>query len=477
LSRKTGSSGAERKPKQHEEYPEIFLSQNTTDGDRIQINFGGFVSLSTIDWRGKSVCTVFLRGCPLRCSYCQNEEIQDGEDWRDIQEIFEMIRTSSPFISGVIFSGGEPTLQKEGLIALARYTKNLGLAVGIQTNGFFPDTLESLLSEGLADKVALDYKTTWEGYSGSAAGSHLLVKNNYGKNVLKSIDLCKNAFKKSALDDFEIVFTIFYENMEYLREISRKIGDVPLVLQQGEHKMAVLNMSSPEMTRGEYISKKRVQQERHPPLTLQEIKEIANKIGRPVRIRVRGEGEIAYFMKVIGVVGMPASGKGEFAKIASDMGIPVIVMGDMIRNAVKTAGLEPTDTNFGLTASRLRAEQGMDAVAKLCIPEVEHQTAPLVLIDGIRGDSEVKRFRKAFPSFTLINIDSTFDNRLVRVAARGRTDDVHTAEELRNRDERELGWGLGKAQKMSDVQIKNNGTLDDFSKAVHRLLDKIRKDP
>jgi len=30
---------------------------------------------------------------------------------------------------------------------------------------------------------------------------------------------------------------------------------------------------------------------------------------------------------------------------------------------------------------------------------------------------------------------------------------------------------------MSDVQIKNNGTLDDFSKAVRRLLDKIRKDP
>jgi dephospho-CoA kinase len=40
-------------------------------------------------------------------------------------------------------------------------------------------------------------------------------------------------------------------------------------------------------------------------------------------------------MKVIGVVGLPASGKGEFSKIVKGMGIPVVVMGDVIRDAVK----------------------------------------------------------------------------------------------------------------------------------------------
>ena len=294
MSQKTGCCGAEKIPRQHEEYPEISSLQNTTDGDPIQINFGGFVSLSTIDWRGKSVCTVFLRGCPLRCSYCQNEEIQGGEDWRDIAEVFEMIRTSSPFISGVIFSGGEPTMQKEGLLALARYTKNLGLAVGIQTNGFFPDTLESLLSEGLADKVAIDYKTTWEGYSGSSGGYYPVVKENYEKNVLKSIAVCKDAYGRKNLSELEVVFTIFYENQEYILEISQKIGNVPLVLQQGEHKIPALRSSSPEMTNGEYIYRKRIQQEKHPPLTLNEIKEIADKLEMKIRIRTREIGEIPY---------------------------------------------------------------------------------------------------------------------------------------------------------------------------------------
>lgn len=182
-------------------------------------------------------------------------------------------------------------------------------------------------------------------------------------------------------------------------------------------------------------------------------------------------------MKVIGVVGMPASGKGEFSKIAAGMGIPVIVMGDMIRNAVRALGLEPNDTNFGATANRLRAEQGMDAIAKLCVPEIKKQAAPLVLVDGIRGDTEIALFRKAFSGFTVISIDSSFDNRLARIAARARSDDFTTAGALRNRDERELGWGLGNALKMADIHLKNEGTLEEFTSEVQKLLNNLGQDP
>ena len=182
-------------------------------------------------------------------------------------------------------------------------------------------------------------------------------------------------------------------------------------------------------------------------------------------------------MKVIGVVGLPASGKGEFSKIAAGMGIPVIVMGDMIRNAVSKAGLEPNDTNFGATANRLRAEGGMDAIAKLCIPEIQKQSAPLVIIDGIRGDSEVLLFRQHFSGFILISIDSSFENRLRRIAARARSDDFTSADALRNRDERELKWGLGNALMSADMHVCNEGTLEEFSSAVHMLLEQVGRSP
>lgn len=182
-------------------------------------------------------------------------------------------------------------------------------------------------------------------------------------------------------------------------------------------------------------------------------------------------------MKVIGVVGLPASGKGEFSKIASQMGIPVIVMGDMIRKAVSNAGLVPSDANFGAMANRLRAEGGMDAIAKLCIPEIRMQPAPLVLVDGIRGDAEVTLFRHAFPRFIVIRIDSSFENRLARITARARSDDFTSADALRNRDERELKWGLGTALQSADTRISNEGSLEEFATKVHALLEQIGRDP
>ena len=182
-------------------------------------------------------------------------------------------------------------------------------------------------------------------------------------------------------------------------------------------------------------------------------------------------------MRVIGVVGMPASGKGEFSRIAQEMGIPVIVMGDMIRRAVQEAGLEPNDTNFGATANRLRAERCMDAIAQLCVPEIEHMSAPLVLVDGIRGDTEVALFRRHFSGFTLISIDSSFENRLARIAARARSDDFTTADALHNRDNRELGWGLGKALAEADINLKNEGTLAEFTTSVQHLLEQLRGNP
>ena len=182
-------------------------------------------------------------------------------------------------------------------------------------------------------------------------------------------------------------------------------------------------------------------------------------------------------MKVVGVVGLPASGKGEFSKIASAIGIPVIVMGDMIRNAVKEGGIDPTDANLGAMANRLRAERGMDAIAQLCVPEIRHQTAPIVLVDGIRGDAEVSTFRGIFPGFTLISIDSSFETRLARIQARGRSDDFASDDELHRRDTRELGWGLGNALREADIHLANNGTLAVFAADVRNLLASLGRDP
>jgi dephospho-CoA kinase len=179
-------------------------------------------------------------------------------------------------------------------------------------------------------------------------------------------------------------------------------------------------------------------------------------------------------MRVIGVVGYPASGKGEFSRIAAGLGIPVVVMGDVIRREAVKAGLGTSDAALGEMAIRLRREQGMDAVANLTIRDVEALRAPLVLIDGLRGDAEVRRFRERFPGFLLVGIVSGFGNRLARSSARGRSDDLSRAEDLRNRDQREEGFGLARALAVADRVLVNDGSLGEFEAKARALLEGIR---
>ena len=255
------------------------------------MNFGGFVPLSTVDWRGRAVCTVFLRGCPLRCSYCQNEAIQKGSDYRDITEVTGMIRMSAPYISGVMFSGGEPAAQKEALISLATSAKEMDLAVGIQTSGLFSETLEHLIRQRLVDKIAIDYKTRWE-EPGVWEPECALLRGKYEKNIRESIATCKKATKEGILSEFEVVITVFNENEKYIKMISDETLDVSLVLQQGEYKIPMMPDDIVNMT--EYIARKQSLMQQYTPMTLADIEKIAEKLRRDVRIRTREIGEMTY---------------------------------------------------------------------------------------------------------------------------------------------------------------------------------------
>jgi dephospho-CoA kinase len=178
-------------------------------------------------------------------------------------------------------------------------------------------------------------------------------------------------------------------------------------------------------------------------------------------------------MKIIAFIGMPATGKGEAAVIASEMGYPVVNMGDVIRKEVKRCGLAPTDENLGKTGTRLRQEQGPAAIAKRCIPDIKAANSDIVIVDGVRNIEEVYMFKEEFgDAFLLINIHSSFDNRLTRIRLRGREDDMLMDKDaLRIRDERELSWGMGDSIKNAYMNIENDTTLDEFRQRVQKVIE------
>lgn len=178
-------------------------------------------------------------------------------------------------------------------------------------------------------------------------------------------------------------------------------------------------------------------------------------------------------MKVIGIVGMPGSGKGEFSSVSMDMRIPVVVMGDVIRSEVKKAGLPPVDSSMGIVAKGLREKYGMAAIAHVCIPVIESKGSDAVLIDGIRGDAEVREFARHFDDFTLIAIDSPLEVRFGRLRVRARSDDLSEIAELSARDDRESSFGLREAMDLATIRVQNTGTLDEFRSMVRSTLKQI----
>ena len=178
-------------------------------------------------------------------------------------------------------------------------------------------------------------------------------------------------------------------------------------------------------------------------------------------------------MRVIGVVGLPGSGKSEAAAVAREAGVPVVTMGDVIRAACRERGLDPA-THHGEVAKALREEDGPAAIADRSLPRIrealdDHEA---VVVDGIRSDVEVEAFEEAFgDAFTLVTVEAPFEARAERIADRGRdADETAGGEGLAARDERELGFGMGEAMDRADVTIENDGSLEAFRAAVRDLL-------
>ena len=228
----------------------------------LYVNFGGFVPISTVDWRGRAACTVFLRGCPARCFYCHNVAIQGGEDLRDVDEVLAMIRDSRTVAGAVVFSGGEPTLQGPALAHLAAAARRMGLSVGLHTNGMFPSVIEDLLDRHLVDMIELDIKTTWERYDDLLGVAAVDA-------VKASLAACKRAKADGSLGSCQAVVTLFRGRESDVLAIAEATRGLDLVLQQGV---------APGFD----------------PLTRQELEAAAAPLGRNVRLRTREDGEVDY---------------------------------------------------------------------------------------------------------------------------------------------------------------------------------------
>ena len=149
------------------------------------ITVGGLLPFTTIDFPGKLSAVIFMQGCPLRCPYCHNPELQVPSAKTNVSwdEVLNLLKQRQKLLDGVVFSGGEPLLQT-GLKQAIQCVRDLGYAVALHTSGAYPERLKEVLP--LVDWIGLDIKSAFNKYaaaSGTADGFEM------GKKAQMALDM------------------------------------------------------------------------------------------------------------------------------------------------------------------------------------------------------------------------------------------------------------------------------------------------
>jgi pyruvate formate lyase activating enzyme len=278
----------------------------------MQVNFGGIIPLSTVDWLGRAAMVVFLRGCPLRCPHCHNQKLQTGENlvalhtigsriasevkgfpgacWSwirvephsqqiDIEDASQRVSSKS-FVNAFVLSGGEPLLQPEASSRLFRLAKSLHLATGLETSGCFPSRLETLLAKGLVDKVFLDLKTAllepdYEKATGSAG---------MAARVAESLEIC---FKMGVALD---VRSTIFPNMPSCTQLVKIAGTLcRLKARYPENRLESMILQQGLPREGEA---------RFEPVSIEALQEMARACetdcGTELKVRIRAAPKITW---------------------------------------------------------------------------------------------------------------------------------------------------------------------------------------
>ena len=168
------------------------------------------------------------------------------------------------------------------------------------------------------------------------------------------------------------------------------------------------------------------------------------------------------------VTGMPGSGKDEFVKVAKSLGFRDVHMGDTVKAYARKEKIPLTDKDIGSFASNERKLHGMDIWARRTGEGISEPVKTIV--DGLRNIEELQYFREHFADVRVVALYTNREERLRRIIRRNRVDDVKSETELDSRDNRELGWGIGRTISLADHMIVNDGTLEEFREKARDFL-------
>ena len=141
-----------------------------------ELRIGGLTPFTSIDFPGRLSAVIFVQGCPLRCGYCHNPHLQQRKSASEMRwtPLLEWLHKRTGLLDGVVFSGGEPTVDpmlKEAIMQV----RALGFSIGLHSAGTHPRRMREVLPHidwiGLDIKAPLDDVTKYERIAGARASA------------------------------------------------------------------------------------------------------------------------------------------------------------------------------------------------------------------------------------------------------------------------------------------------------------------
>lgn len=202
----------------------------------------GFKKTTFLDYPDKLAAIIFTGSCNFRCSYCHNGSLVDSNlassDSVEEELVLDYLQKKKNILDGLVISGGEPTLC-DGLIDFMRKVKALGLMIKLDTNGYRPDVLKTIIDDNLVDYIAMDIKNTFKKYSSTVG-----LKNFDVDKIKNSMDLIRRSNVKY---EFRTTIMKEYHSVDDLKDMRNMIDkDEDLILQQ--YKKVDLQLSQKEFS-------------------------------------------------------------------------------------------------------------------------------------------------------------------------------------------------------------------------------------
>lgn len=198
------------------------------------VQIAGIIPFSATDWPGKLTATAFLQGCPWRCVYCHNWQLQPFTQGSvSLEDFVALLRARRGLLDGAVISGGEPTAQR-GLGAAIAAIHAEGFPVGLHTCGYRPSRLESLLADPLTrpEWIGIDVKGLPEDMPPVVGGDMQRAESAW-----ESLKIACETARQGAID-IEVRTTIWPGSVleEHLPELEKRVADLgfPLVVHRAQ---------------------------------------------------------------------------------------------------------------------------------------------------------------------------------------------------------------------------------------------------